>query len=398
MSTKVHTQDLALFGAAPLFEIPRSISNLVRPDIERFLDYSKTIFATGRYTGHASAVSLLEQRLAEFHQTKYCVAVCGGFWAVVLAIKCLALPGKTEVVMPSLTYRRLADCVAWAGLTPHFCEVDERLLCVTAETVRPCINENTALLLGVHPIINGCDVGGLEQLSAETRIPLVFDSVEAAYSSYKGRYTGSFGHAECFSMQSSKFLNAFEGGYVTTNDHELASRLALVRDTGTSFSGSDSVTGINAAQNEIHAAMALAALDDAEAQVGRNKQRYETYRRLLSAVPGVRLVEFDERERCGYKNIVIELLDDWPLDRGQTIELLHAENMLVRAYYAPPLHQMEVGYETIFADMSLTDRLSERFLCLPCGHFVSDDDINSIVALLDLIQANADDILERIKK
>src|SRR5579864_5853966 len=61
MSTKVHTQDLALFGAAPLFEIPRSISNLVRPDIERFLDYSKTIFATGRYTGHASAVSLLEQ-------------------------------------------------------------------------------------------------------------------------------------------------------------------------------------------------------------------------------------------------------------------------------------------------------------------------------------------------
>src|SRR4029079_13826285 len=101
-----------------------------------------------------------------------------GFWGLVLAMKALALQGRTEVVMPSLTYRRLADIVAWAGLIPQLCDVDTLLLCITAETARPCINGNTALLLGVHPIVNSCDGEGLEALSVETGIPLLFDAVE----------------------------------------------------------------------------------------------------------------------------------------------------------------------------------------------------------------------------
>ncbi len=160
---------------------------------------------------------LLEARLAPiFIRSRHCVSFCGGFWGLVLAMKGLALQGRTEVVMPSLTYRRLADIVAWAGLTPHFCEVDPVRLCITAETARPCINNHTALILGVHPIVNCCDAEGLEALSAETGIPLLFDSVESSYETFNGRRVGTFGRAECFSMQSSKLLNAFEGGYVTT--------------------------------------------------------------------------------------------------------------------------------------------------------------------------------------
>ena len=65
---------------------------------------------------------------------------------------------------------------------------------------------------------------------------------------------------------------------------------------------------MNAKQNEIHAAMALAALDDVHEQVELNRRRYARYRSGLADVPGIRLVLFDERERNGYKNIVVELL------------------------------------------------------------------------------------------
>ena len=92
-------------------------------------------------------------------------------------------------------------------------------------------------------------------------------------------------------------------------------------------------SGLNAKLNEMHAAMTLASLDDVQEQVARNKKRYDIYKSELESVPGIGLLEFDEKYKAGYKNIVCELLDNWPLSRESTIEILNAENILARAYY-----------------------------------------------------------------
>jgi len=395
MEVKPRTEDFALFGGQPLFDSIRSISNLVQPDFDKFLSYSRLIFEDQCYSGGGRVEQLLESRLAEFHQVRHSVSFCGGFWGLVLAMKALALQGRTEVVMPSLTYRRLADIVAWAGLIPHFCEVDPLRLCITAETARPCINGNTALLLGVHPIVNSCDGEGLEALSAETGVPLLFDAVESSYETLNGRRVGTFGRAECFSMQSSKLLNAFEGGYVTTNDDALASHLRAARNYGFDADGKLSASGMNAKQNEIHAAMALAALDDVDEQVQVNRRRYDRYKVGLASVPGVRLVPFDERERNGYKNIVVELLDDWPISRDLTLALLHKDNMLCRPYYYPPLHQKSTGYAMVWSDLSQTEDLAKRFLMLPCGYFISEEEVGQVCDYLRAIHSHGGELARR---
>jgi len=395
MYAKTKLEDFALFGGPPLFDSIRSISNLVRPDIDRFLAYSRMFFEDECYSGGGRVEKLLEARLASFHQVRHCVSFCGGFWALVLAMKALALNGKSEVVMPSLTYRRLADIVAWAGLTPHFCEVDPVRLCIIAESARPCINDNTALILGVHPIVNCCDSEGLEALSVESGIPLLFDSVESVYETLNGRRVGSFGRAECFSMQSSKLLNAFEGGYVTTNDDALALRLRSARGYGLDAEDGPTLPGMNARQNEIHAAMALAALDGVEQQVELNRRRYERYKTGLASVPGLRLVAFDESERNGYKNIVVELLGDWPISRELTLELLHKDNLLCRPYYSPALHQKSTGYAMVWGDLTQTEALAKRFLMLPCGYFLSEEDVVRVCDYLRAIQTHGATIAQR---
>jgi len=395
VNVKRGPEDFALFGGEPLFDSIRSISNLVRPDFEKFLGYSRLIFEDNCYSGGGRVEQLLEARLAKFHEVKYCISFCGGFWGLVLAMKGLALQGRVEVVMPSLTYRRLADIVAWAGLTPHFCEVDPVRLCITAETARPCINDNTALILGVHPIVNSCDAEGLEALSAQSGIPLLFDAVESSYETLNGRRVGSFGQAECFSMQSSKLLNAFEGGYVTTNNEALALQLRAARNYGFDRDGKLSAPGMNAKQNEIHAAMALAALDDVDEQVKLNRQRYDRYRTGLASVPGVRLVSFDESERNGYKNIVVELLDEWPVSRELTLALLHKDNMLCRPYYYPALHQKSTGYAMVWGDLSLTEVLAKRFLMLPCGYFISEEEVGWVCDYMRAIYTHGPALAQR---
>jgi dTDP-4-amino-4,6-dideoxygalactose transaminase len=156
--------------------------------------------------------------------------------------------------------------------------------------------------------------------------------------------------------------------------------------------------GLNAKLNEIHAAMALAGLDDIEKQVGRNRQTYYLYQRLLAETPGVRLLEFNEDHQTSYKNIVIELLESWPLSRAATLKILNAERVLARAYYAPPLHRKKMGYPYVPANLPLTDRLSERFVLLPCGSLINDDDIRKIVELMNFIHANADLIGDRLQE
>ncbi len=390
---KKTASDLAHLGGTPLFDRPRSTSNLVQPDIERFLDYSRHFFSAGQVTNDGPLVKELERRLAEFHDTRHCVSFCSGFWGLVLAMQCVALPGRKEVIMPSLTYRRMADVAAWAGLTPHFCDVSTGTLAISPATVEPLLGPDTALILGVHPFVNCCDAAGLEELATKYRIPLLFDSVESVYESTAGRKVGSFGNAECFSMHASKLLNGFEGGYLTTNDSELASLLANRRAFG--FIAQDTVSGIgiNAKLNEIHAAMALASLDDLDAQVERNRARYRVYQSQISEIPGIRLLEFDESEPCSFKNIVVELTEEWPLDRTTTLALLNAEGVLARAYYSPPLHSKKYSYTTLAGLLPNTDALASRFMLMPCGHMVSPADIVAIASLLRFIHAQATDIL-----
>ena len=388
--------ELAIFGGARLFATPKPTSNLVRPDLDRFLGYSKTFFENHEYTNGA-LVRQLEQRLAGFHGTQHCVVFNSGFWALALAIKALALPGRSELVMPSFTYRRMADIAAWTGLKPHFCDVEADTLATSAATVRPCINDNTALVLAVHPIVNFCDIDGLTALAQEKNVPLLFDSVESVYESYQGRKIGGFGAGEIFSLGASKLVNGFEGGYLTTNDARLAQRLAQMRDFGRNESGEVVAEGgLNARLNEAHAAMALAGLDDLEDQIERNRTRYHTYQRELAALKGIRLLEFDERQRPGYKNIVIEVLDDWPLSRADTVSILNAEMILARAYYTPPLHRKRMAYPYVPAELPVTDRLAERYILPPCGHLVSNQDIETIIALMRFMSAHARELNARL--
>ena len=237
--------------------------------------------------------------------------------------------------------------------------------------------------------------GGLSELARQQRIPILFDSVESVYETVGGRRTGSFGNAELFSFHASKLLNGFEGGYLTTVDDDLADRLELIRAFG--FLTQDTVLGLgtNAKLNEIHASMAMASLDDLDRQVAYNREGYEAYVVGLSAVEGIRVLRFDESERPAFKNIVVELVEEWPLGRDQTVSLLNAEGAFARAYYSPPLHMTEPAYPTFHGDLALTEELSKHFVVLPSGHQVDAADIGAIVRLLSFLRANAQVIRER---
>ena len=395
---KSTVDDLALFGGNPLFAEPKSTSSLVQPDVEDFLEYCAQSYEAAQFTNNGPNVRLLEERLARFHGAENCIAFCSGFWAIVLTIKALARPGKTEIAMPSLTYRRMADIAAWVQLKPRFCEVEEETLALSARTLEPILSDDTAIIMAVHPIVNCCDVDGISALASDRELPLVFDSVESVFESIPTGKVGSFGDAECFSMHASKLLNGFEGGYVTTNNEELAVRLTRMRTFG--FVGPDSVgdeSGMNAKLCEFHAAMGLANLDRLEDTVSENEKKYRIYADLIENISGLELVRFDETNRSSFKNIVFRVNDDWPLTRDEFVKVLNAEKVLSRAYYSPPLHLKPMQYPFVPTELPVTESLADQFITMPCGAFVTEADIQDIMSLLVFVSQNGKQILDRIQ-
>jgi dTDP-4-amino-4,6-dideoxygalactose transaminase len=384
----------ALFGEKPSFADVKPTGNLYRPNIETYLSYSRSIYQNKCYTD-GNLCLLLERRLAEFHAVERAVSVNSGFWGHVLAMSVLALPERQEIVAPAFGYRRTDDMIAWAGYIPHFCDVDSETLGPSVDSIKAALNERTALILAPHPMVNCCDARSIEDLGRAHGIPVVFDSVEAAYRTQNNKRIGGFGDAEVFSMHATKLLNAFEGGYITTNNSQLAELLQRVRRGGiVSDDRIDDGRALNATLNEMHAAMALASLDEVNGQVALNRRKYDIYVAGLRTIDGLKIVPHKESERPDYRLIVVRIDDSWPLSRDHTLRLLQAENVLARPYYSPLNHKV-VEYPRICPTLPVTEAIFLSFIVLPNSAHVSETDVEKIVDILANILRHGTELKSR---
>jgi dTDP-4-amino-4,6-dideoxygalactose transaminase len=375
-------RDLKHFGGPGLFEIPISTSNLYCPSMEQVLRYSRPMTAASTRAHPGMIAAQLEERLAEYHRAEHCVTFSSGFWALVAAVAHCALPDRTEVLVPSFTYRRLADAVNWAGKSPAFVDIEADSQAISLESTRASLSARTSLILAVHPIVNCCDVEAFIQLSEDTGVPIVFDAVESVHETVKGRRVGSFGVPEVFSLHASKLINGLEGGYICTSDADLASRLRAARAHG---SYESTGVGMNAVMCEGHAAFTLAGLDEIERNVSHNREIYAAYQAGLKDLESIRLIEFDTGEQTSFKNIVVEVLAQYPLSRDELVTFMNSERILARAHYDPPLHRKSYTFPTVKQELPHSDRARSLLLNLPCGARVSTADVATVCELLTFL-------------
>ena len=203
---------------------------------------------------------------------------------------------------------------------------------------------------------------------------------------------GSFGAAEVFSFHATKFFNTFEGGAIATNDDGLASKIRLMKNFG--FHGYDNVEyiGTNGKMTEVCAAMGLTGLESLEEFVEHNRRNYEQYRRDLAGVPGIRMLPWNQPERCNYQYIVLEAEEHLTeVSRDHLIQTLQAENILARRYFYPGCHRME-PYRSYFPHAGLllpeTERVALKVVVLPTGNAISEAGVSGICQIIRLAVTN----------
>jgi len=390
-----HINELAYLGGKPLFDTPRPIGQLYRPDIEKYLEYVRKIHVSRRFTNKGPFTQELKLRLAEMHDTRYCVCVANAALGIIMLLQILAGHRKGNVIMPSFTYRGLPHFARWAGQTPSFCDVDPETHSLSVEAIESVIDERTTAILAVCNTHDPGNIDALEAVAAKYDVPLIFDSVYALGGTYKGKKLGGFGEAEVFSMHATKLLNGFEGGYITTNNPQLAHELQIQKNFGFRLPAEklkyDFALGINAKLNEFHAAMALCCLDQLPQVIAYNRRRYEAYRHHFAEVPGIAFLPYkdSENEMYNYQLVIAEVGESWPISRDDTVKLIQAENLKISAYYSPPLHlssHCPPGLKV--PPLTVSEELGKKYFQMPVGELVSIIDIQKIAELFKFISDN----------
>jgi len=380
---KKNHADLAINGGKKCFGTIKTTMNLPAPKFEDFYDKILSYEDESK-----DPVSDLELVLSNFHKVKHVVCFSSCFTAMALTLKALGLPGKKEVIIPALTYRRMSDIVLWAGLIPCFCDNDRISLGVSSGAIEKQITEETAVILAPHPMVNLSDISDIEKLGEDRGIPVMFDSVEATAGTYRGVPVGSFGLAESFSLHPSKLINACEGGYITTNSENLYATLVAMRDGGGDMLNGAYRKGHYSRMNKYHSIMGLSSLDIVEDTISENYKHYGIYRDKLKGIDGVNLVEYDESEKRNYKSILIEVTEEFCMSRDELHDILNCENVYARKFYYPAQHQTQKCKSLNCLDKyEVAEYLQNRYLLLPFGHSTSAEDIRIICDLISDIRS-----------
>lgn len=380
------SSDLAINGAPPAFAEQLHVG---RPNIgnrEAFIKHVDTIFDNRWLSNNGPMVQEFEQRVADYHNAKHCVAMCNGTVALEIAIRALGLEG--EVIIPSYTFIATAHALSWQAITPVFADIDPISHTLDPAAVRRMITPRTTGIIGVHLWGRGAAVDELQAIADEHDLKLMFDAAHAFGCSYKGKMIGNFGACEVLSFHATKFFNTFEGGAILTNDDELAETMRLMRNFG--FVALDNVVhhGTNGKMIEVAAAMGLVNLDAIDEVIAANRRNHHAYQKALAGLRGINLLTFNETENNNYQYVVMEVGANCPISRDRMIEALHAENIRARKYFWPGCHNMQ-PYRELYPHAGLllpnTQQIANRVVVLPTGTTMTVEMVNAVAAVIRVL-------------
>ena len=229
----------------------------------------------GALDRQSSKVKQFEAGFARSHHAKYGCCVTTGSSALQVSLRAIGVGYGDEVIVPPYTFIATASACLVVGAIPVFVDIDPYTYNIDPARVKEAITPRTKAIVPVH--IGGCpaDMASILAVARRHNLRVIEDACQAHAASWDGKRTGSMGDLGCFSFQSSKNINAGEGGIILTSDEDLAASCRSLRTYGRvpgEFCYHHEGLGDNFRMTEWQAAVLLAQLTRMEAWARRREE------------------------------------------------------------------------------------------------------------------------------
>lgn len=352
------------------------------------------VIASG-WVAQGPRVAEFERRFAESQQAEHAVALSNCTTALHLALVVAGVGPGDDVVVPSFSFIATANAATYVGARPVFADVDPVTGNVTAATLGAALTDATRAVVVVDQGGVPVDLDEVRALCDPSGIVVVEDAACGAGSTYRGRPVGAGAELAAWSFHPRKILTAGEGGMLTTSRPEWAARARRLREHAMSVSAADrhaalvsppevyDEVGYNFRMTDLQAAVALVQLDRLPEVVRRRRELAEGYQKAVAEVDGLRAVADPAWGTSNFQSFWVEVGEDYPLDRdGLLLALAEADISARRGIMAAHRQPAYAGRDTGTADLSATERLTDRTLILPLFHQLSESEQARVVDVL----------------
>ncbi|AVG16394.1 MULTISPECIES: DegT/DnrJ/EryC1/StrS family aminotransferase [Chromobacteriaceae] len=178
----------------------------------------------GALSGTSDTVAAYEQALAGWFGAAEAVALSSGGAAVSVALYAAGVrPGDDVLLTPSCPLCTVYPIIA-AGANPVFVDTRVHGFGADPDSVRDRVSPRAVALIDIPMWGYPTEVDELRELADSLDLKLILDLAHSHGSTLHGNHLSAYGHLSCFSTHERKPLATGEGGFVLTDDAELAER------------------------------------------------------------------------------------------------------------------------------------------------------------------------------
>ena len=327
-------------------EINEAVSKVIRD----------TDFILGR------EVRLFEEEFATFCGAKSAIGVDSGTSALELALRAYEIGPGDEVITAANSFIASALAISHAGATPILVDIDPDTYTIDVAAVEKAITPRTKGIIPVHLYGQPADMDPIAQLAQQHGLVIIEDACQAHGARYKGKRTGSLGHAAAFSFYPGKNLGAYgDGGMVVTSDHAVAKRLEMLRNYGQKEKYQHMFRGYNRRLDTLQAAVLRVKLKYLDEWNEARRQHAKRYRRLLEQTGIVTPYAVAHAESVWHLYVIRTG------ERDALKEHLASRGISVGIHYPIPIHLQpayrDLGYRQ--GDFPITEECARQILSLP---------------------------------
>ncbi len=250
------------------------------------------VLTSGIWAFDGPREAIFSAAFADLQTANYGVAVANGTIALQLALEALDIGYGDEVIVPVNTWQATAAACLDVNAVPILVDIEPDSYCIDPEQVEAHITANTRAMIPVHLYNSTANMERLQAIAQHHGLAIIEDCAHSHGTLWQGRGVGSIGDIGCFSFQSSKSLNAGEGGFVTTNNSHLYERLYSLRNCGRQRPGADPATweliqSGNYRMTEWQAAILQAQIERLPEQVAQRESNMHLLNAQLNQIDGL---------------------------------------------------------------------------------------------------------------
>ncbi len=272
--------------------------------------------------GEEGEVSALEREFAAWLGARYCLALASGGAAMATALRAVGVGAGDVVLSNAFTLAPVPGAIAAVGARPLFVGVTEALTIDLDDLAAKIAGHDARVLLLSHMRGHICDMDRLMTICDEAGVTVIEDCAHPMGARWRGVLSGRHGAVACYSTQTYKHMNSGEGGFLTTDDPQIAARAILLSGSYMLYERHSAAPGpeafeglkfdtpnISSRMDHLRAAILRPQLPRLDADCAAWTERYRVVEAGLKGTPGLTLIDRPEAESFVGSSFQFLLLD-----------------------------------------------------------------------------------------